>query len=180
MSKTTAFLVLLIITIIIGASLTVCYVLKGESNALKQDIVTLQTEKESLNKQLETEKQNNTELYSQAFPRIFNTWRELDRWARDNAPVRPGEYYSEDAIRMLNIARKEGIWMGLVPVLFNEYTKTFTLPTKGGGWLFCEGIITDGSVYLIDPATGDNMYLQMFQAEFKWDKLPSTAKKTVY
>lgn len=162
------FLVLSLVIFIVGSLF--CGLLGANIDKQNKEIFNLEATNSTLNSSLQTERTQNEVLRKEAYPRTFKTARELDTWAKNNAPTRPGTYYSDDAIRMINIARVDGVYVTLMPVLFNEYTKAWSIPINGGGWVYCIGVVSDGTIFLIDPSTGDNMPLMRFNAEFKWNE----------
>lgn len=119
-------------------------------------------------------------LHGMAYTKSFNTERELSAWAKGHLPITSTEYYSEDAVNMVNAARLDGYWMGFLPV--HIIGATAYVPIYGtqyaGGYIVCIAIVDGTTFYMVDPTSGTVLQLMNMRAEFKWmDKIPNTQYK---
>jgi len=117
--------------------------------------------KENLQVQVET-------LKKQAYPRAFKDIIELVDWVTENhIPYPYYNYNPEDAMRFMEIAREDGLWMGVIPVATIESfgDRIFVIPgiaqSYPNYYLFNVALVEDENygnslaVYLIDSQIGD-------------------------
>ena len=147
------------------------------------EIANLNTQNQSLNtqitqltKELNQANISNTELTKQAYPEAFATPKEMTKWLEEHKPLVKNDYYSADAMALLNCAREEGKWMGVIPVTFNFNNKEnpVSVPIESfgtTGYIFCVTMLKDGSVYLVDPAEMNTIKLTTSNTELEWDAI---------
>lgn len=174
--KTVIIILAIVCFILMGALSYSIYTSTGTIAGLNDQVKALKSQSDNLTAQLQEEKDNNTVLSKQAYPRSFATPREMSTWLQANKPLTAGEYYSNDAMAMLNLARNDGVWMGLMPIKIDSYSSTLTVPIDGGGYVFCVAVVADGTFYLIDPSDGNFKRLTSMSAEFKWDDTTKLSK----
>ena len=145
------------------------------------EIAKANTQSQSLNvqitqltKELDQAKINNAQLTKQAYPEAFTTPKEMAKWLADHKSLSTSDYYSKDAMVLLNKARNEGIWMGVIPVKFdlNNKETPISVPIESfgtSGYIFCVTMLKDGSVYLVDPAAMSTIKLTTSNTELEWD-----------
>ena len=145
------------------------------------EIAKANTQSQSLNvqitqltKELDQAKINNAQLTKQAYPETFSTPKEMTKWLEAHKPIVRNDYYSTDAMALLNSAREEGKWMGIIPVMFDLSNKNtpVTVPIESfgdSGYIFCVTMLKDGSVYLVDPALMSTIKLTTSSTELEWD-----------
>jgi len=153
----------------------------SEISKANTQIEGLNEQVNDLSNQLDQEKNNNIELSKQAYPEAFTTPKEMSKWLIEHKVITSSEYYSEDAMELLNEARSDGKWMGVMPIKFNDTGREIVaeVPVENsnpGGYLFCVTMLKDGSIYLINPSTSDVVKLMTVNAELKWDQIATESK----
>jgi uncharacterized protein YxeA len=154
----------------------------SEISKANTQIEALNAQVNNFRGQLDQERANNVELSKQAYPEAFGTPKEMIKWLNEHKVITKGEYYSDDAMKLLNEARDEGKWMGVMPIKFNTFNEEcpIEVPVSGinpDGFLFCVTMLKDGTVYLVNPSTSQVVELITVNAELKWDRLDIESKE---
>lgn len=126
---------------------------------------------------LQTKMTQQTELLGKlANPLSFPSKTSLERWAKEHVVYDKNTSYSEDAVRMMNLAREDGYFLGLVGVQsatdntgqfilkipvypYVDYTKFYT---------FNVAIVGESDIYLLDPSTGSIVKTSEMKAKLIW------------
>ena len=110
--------------------------------------------------------------YLKAFPSKST----LETWAKANTSYNSQTSYSEDAIRLINIAREDGYWLGLaIAEKFTTNGKiTLQVPVYpyyigSNLYTYNIAIVGESDIYAVDPATGTALKLAEIMG--KWSIL---------
>lgn len=154
---------------------------KGQIQTLGESLLAVRGERDTLVLQTIKLQQEKQLLEKIATPKAFLSKSSLDDWCKANVSAYNGSTtYSEDAVRLMNLARQDGYFMGIVGLeMTTDKTgqKVVKIPVYPYiDWtvfyVFNIAIVGESDIYIIDPAIGSTMKSAEMKAKFGWGSLP--------
>lgn len=111
-----------------------------------------------------------------AEPKPFPSRSSLESWCKNNTSYNPSTSYSEDAMRLMNLAREDGYFLGFVGVETTTDTSgnmvvkipVYPYVNYSKFYVFNVAVVGESDIYLIDPARGTCLKTCETKAKFGW------------
>lgn len=111
-----------------------------------------------------------------ANPKAFPSRTTLEDWCKKNVKYTSNTSYSEDAVRLMNLAREDGYYLGLVGVelvsdnMDKPLAKISVYPNVDYSkfYVLNVAIVGESDIYIVEPATGTVVKSAEMRARFGW------------
>lgn len=172
------YMVLAIIFIIAtGISVAVIMDLKHQNGEAAKTILYIGNERDALKTKADDLAAENELLLKLSDLKAFPSRSSLENWCKENTSYNKETSYSEDAIRLMNIARKDGYYLGLVGLEMVSTQKILKIPVYPyvdytNFYVLNIAIVGESDIYIVDPASGTSFKTAEMKGKFGWGLLP--------
>jgi hypothetical protein len=171
----TLLLILTILLFFATIGISAIYLMKNQDfNQLTKTYIDLKADYTLQTAQYKDAQEKYTDLEKIAYPKVFPSRSTLEKWVKDNTSYNSQTSYSEDAVKLMEAARKEGYWMGIAVAekITTNDRLTLQVPvypyyTGANLYVYNIAVVGESDLYAVDPAVGSVLKMAEMMAKMR-------------